>query len=230
MGFITEQNRTSFWRPAGGFLWHTCKEGDEGAEPYVPTKGEKAGVTSYRQKAFGYSGMLTSVQIKGGKFGLTLNIGFDDKIVISVNAKGSYLLSFAQIIRGIDLSKPLTCVPWMFTSEKDGRDIVGWSWKQNGVKLVKHPELDHQNEECILPEPEEVMLANGKPLLKDGKKVLNWEPRENWIIDYINDWAIENLLALDERGNRIAPPQGGAKLDSEPDLNGGQPEEDEVPL
>jgi len=227
MGFITEHNSAAFWRPSNGFLWHTCKETDEGAEPYIPTKGKNAGKTTYRQRAFGYSGMITSIQIKGGDFGLSLNIGFDDKIVVSIGAKGGYLLAFGQICNEIDLSKPVTCTPYSFQDEKNpDRNVIGWSWKQNNVKLPKTPGLDPGNKPtCIIPGPDEVMLANGKPLLKDGKKVLDWTVRENWLMDHIMDWAATNLLAIDEKGNRIAP-DGTSE---EPDLNAPQ-EDDEVPL
>lgn len=234
MGFITEQNRAAFWRPAGGFLWHNCQATDEGAEAYVPSKGDKAGQTLYRQKAFGYSGLITSVQIKGGPFGLNLNIGFDDKIVISVKAQGGYLLAFAQICRQIDLAKPVTCTPYSFQDEqKPDKLITGWSWKQNNVKLVKPPGLDPANKTtCIIPPPVEVMLPSGKPLLKDGKKVLDWTDRENWLMDHIESWATDHLLWIDEQGKRVQKEteQDGIvsrpEAPEEPDLNGPVDEDD----
>lgn len=237
MGIITEQSRRNFWRPAGGFLWHNCKETDPGAEPYTPTKGDNAGKTTYRQKGFGYTGIIDSVQIKGGPFGLNLNIGFDNTDVLSVKCQGGYLLAFAQICRQIDLSKPVTCTPYSFQDEKSDRQITGWSWKQNGVKLVKPPGLDPGNKTtCIIPEPEEAMLANGKPLLKDGKKVLDWTARENWLMDHIMEWATDNLLALDEQGKRIAPEETKSNgivakpaTAPEPDYNA-PPEDDDVPF
>lgn len=237
MGLITERNTADFWRPAGGFLWHSCKQTDEGAEPYVPSKGDKAGQTLYRQKAFGYSGLITSIQIKGGQYGLSLNIGFDDKIVISVKAQGHYLLSFAQICHLIDLSKPVSCIPYSFQDEqKPDRNVVGWSWKQNGVKLVKPPGLDPANKTtCIIPGPVEAMLPGGKPLLKDGKKVLDWTDRENWLMDHIMKWAGDNLLALDDQGKRIQPEteDGIVKTPTEPEepnFNAPPEYDEETPL
>lgn len=235
MGFITDRDRREFWRPSAGLLWNACKETDEGAEPYVPSKGPNAGKTTFRRKAFGYSGLITSIQIKGGDFGLSLNIGFDDKIVIAVNARGGYLLSFAQICHLIDLSTPVSCIPYSFQDEqKPGVNIVGWWWKQNGVKLVKPPGLDPANKTtCIIPGPVEAMLPNGKPLLKDGKKVLDWTDRENWLMDHIMAWAADNLLALDDQGKRVQKEPDGIitapAAQQEPDLNN-PPDDEDIPF
>mgnify|MGYP000042852299 CR=1 FL=1 len=205
MGFIESSQNKEWWRVAQGKLNKKCEPTEPGATPYVPEKGKFAGQTCYRTFRNGYCGIITGIEFlvpKNPVYPMELGIEFDNRIMICVRASGTYLTRFAGVCEKIDIGNDVCCIPWSMQSEKDPtKTFAGWTWKQNGTKIEPEPEMCTNTPECILPEPQQIRV--------NGKMVMDWTERDQFLIDHIATWARGKKIFIEQRSDSTHEEEGG---------------------
>jgi len=145
MGFTKRQGGGgNFYSIMKDKLTTKCEEDDEGAVKRV----NKNGKTVWEKHEDGFEGHITNVKLQKSndkKFPDKINISLKDKeskmaIVLSLPVDSSYASTFFQVMKNIDLRKPVAFEPYHYV-KKEHKNISppkytsGVGITQNGEKL-----------------------------------------------------------------------------------------------
>ena len=110
------------------------------------------------------------------KFILTLRHPSAGDINVTIPEGRKYWMAFMNAAPNIDPAKPITLSPYDYVNKQGARKIgLGVKQDDNDVpwKYVKDTPDGP-------PQLQPVMLANGKPFVKGGKTVYDWDPIIEW--------------------------------------------------
>ena len=137
MGLIERSDKIDYWGISQGALRKKADEDDPKAikREYTTKKGEKKVI--WEIVCDGISGYIRDVELRDGDFGEQLMVYIDDvdNFALQMSWDSSEAMSFAEKLKGIDISKEVEIKPYYFTPKGRTKAIRGVSVYQDGNKL-----------------------------------------------------------------------------------------------
>lgn len=197
LGKSNEEN-SIYLAIAGGKVWQKKDANGNAIEDshpdYATQEYEFSGETKVRSGAMfnHFSGKVTKVEVKQGKFGEQLLVGMDTnsgKYTFSLATNNRNSQNFFAALLVMDFNEPLFIQPYDFegkdksTGKPNGKRVVGISFKQGGQKLD-------------LKAIDGVPVA-GDELYKSGntKKIKRFfEDLNDWYVEQVNLKVVPKLI------------------------------------
>jgi len=212
MGFKKHSNnKSNYISVMEGKIVVKASEGDEGAV----CRQNKNDVTVWEQLYDSYEGHITSAAIKvstDDRFPDQLIIEVTDKstrekVNIAVSMTSKYSAKFFQVMRNIDLKRPVEFVPYHLPKEESGKYVTGWNLYQGGTnpdnKLVSSFDLGHKDKNGKWVEGEVPGWTSEEKKVK-GKLKTVWDNSEEieFYTKHFNKWVDKNGLNVEDEDDR----------------------------
>jgi hypothetical protein len=197
MGFIKRQRGGgNFYTIMQGKLVTPCEEDDKGAVKRV----NKNGKTVWEKHKDGFEGHMTNAKYQKSndkKFPDKINITLRDKeskmsIILSLPVDSNYASTFFQVMKNIDLRKPVAFEPYYYIKKEDkhkspAKYTSGVGITQNGEKLDFFWERDEVPQWKKITDPDD-----------DDKVTWSKTKQMKFFTEHFNKWAEENFKKDDE--------------------------------
>ena len=182
---------TTYCHFANGKLVVSSKTERDGFTPRV----NKKGTTVYELFHDAFTGRLESVAVETNDYGTQVKFtctgdGPTDRYVISCGIRSRYSQCLAGAFMTLlneraYLTKPLTFKPYEFPDKQDPERIVSGVTLMHGGQKVPTAFASHRTPDADLsgrtklPPPVEVVDGKGRPVMQNGKPLLNWQDQED---------------------------------------------------
>lgn len=197
MGFTKRQGGGgNFYSIMQGKLVTPCQEDDEGAVSRINKNEKKV----WEKHEDGFEGHITNAKLQKSndkKFPDKINLTIKDKeakmsIILSLPVDSSYASTFFQVMKNIDLRKPVAFEPYYYVKKADkhispAKYTSGVGITQNGEKLEFFWEKDEVPAWKKIVDPDD-----------DDKFTWSKTKQMKFFLEHFNKWAEENFKKEDE--------------------------------
>lgn len=197
MGFTKNQRSGgNFYSIMQGKLVTACQEDDEGATSRV----NKLGKTVWEKHEDGFEGHITNAVFRKSndkKFPDKINITVKDKeakmsIILDLSVDSSYASTFFQVMKNIDLRKPVAFEPYYYIKKEDkgkspAKYTSGVGITQNGERLEFFWEKDEVPAWKKMTDPDD-----------DDKVVWSKTKQIKFFLDHFMKWSEEQFKKDDD--------------------------------
>ena len=191
-----------------------ASEGDEGAA----ARQNKDDVTVWEHLYDSYEGHITKAEIKAStndKYPDQLVIEVTDKatgekVNIAVSMTSKYSSKFFQVMKAIDLKRPVEFVPYHMEKEEKGKFNTGWNLYQGGTKpenkLMPTFDLGHKDPKTKKWVPGEVPEWTCEEKKVKGKMKTVWDNSDEieFYTKHFNKWVEKNGLDAEDEDDKPA--------------------------